>query len=115
MVDIVFMLESMTTMGRRKTIRGLTQGRIFYSTKRKKIKLSKKRKSRIVHSEHGEGPEEHDPDPSKKKRLTMDKGVVFCQSSQGPCISAETDYVEEEDSGHMTLEESSNHDLPKQD
>ncbi|PIO16676.1 hypothetical protein AB205_0061030 [Aquarana catesbeiana] len=81
----------------------------------KKIKLSKKRKSRIVHSEHGEGPEEHDPDPSKKKRLTMDKGVVFCQSSQGPCISAETDYVEEEDSGHMTLEESSNHDLPKQD
>lgn len=45
----------------------------------------------------------------------MDKGVVFCQSSQGPCISAETDYVEEEDSGHMTLEESSNHDLPKQD
>ncbi|PIO12303.1 hypothetical protein AB205_0046150 [Aquarana catesbeiana] len=45
----------------------------------------------------------------------MDKDVVFCQSSQGPCISEEIDYFQEEDSGHMTLDESSNHDLPKED
>lgn len=44
----------------------------------------------------------------------MDKDVVFCQSSQGPCISEEIDYFQEEDSGHMTLDESSNHDLPKE-
>lgn len=44
----------------------------------------------------------------------MEEDVVFCQSSQGLCISEEIDNFQEEDSGHMTLDESSSHDLPKE-
>ncbi|XP_077330014.1 uncharacterized protein LOC143964191 [Lithobates pipiens] len=83
--------------------------------KRKKLKLAKKRKRRRVHTE---GPEEHDqetspPDPTKKKRL--DEDVVVCQSSQGPSIYAATQLIEEEDSGHVTFDESSNLGIPQKD